>query len=99
MLAYKLLRVKKDGNITPLFINKSFNIPIGEWLQAESHPTKGYAFRPYWHCTSEPTAPHLSMKDRKWFLVEIEDFEEYARPKSQGGIWYLANKIKVIKCI
>lgn len=56
----------KSGDITPLFINKSFRIPFNEWLEAESHPTKGFKVRPYWHCTSEPIAPHLSTKDRVW---------------------------------
>lgn len=56
----------KSGDITPLFINKSFRIPFNEWLEAESHPTKGFKVRPYWHCTPEPIAPHLSTKDRVW---------------------------------
>lgn len=56
----------KSGDITPLFINKSFRIPFNEWLEAESHPTKGFKVRPYWHCTSEPIAPHLSTKDIVW---------------------------------
>jgi len=63
----------KSGDITPLFINKSFRIPFNEWLEAESHPTKGFKVRPYWHCTSEPN--------------------------NQGGLWFLANKIKFIKII
>jgi len=86
-----------NGNITPLFINKSFKLPTNEWLQAESHPTKGFKLRPYWHCTSEPVAPHLSEKGRKWFEIEMEDYTEFKRPDSQGGLWYLANKIKINK--
>jgi len=42
MIAYKLCRLMKSGDITPLFINKSFRIPFNEWLEAESHPTKGF---------------------------------------------------------
>lgn len=53
----------KSGVMSPLFINKSFRIPFNEWLEAESHPTKGFKVRVYWHCTSEPNAPHLSTKD------------------------------------
>ena len=45
---------------------------------------------------SEPNAPHLSNKGRQWFLVEIKDFTKYVRPASQGGLWYLANQIKVL---
>ena len=74
MIAYKLVRKLKDGNITPLFINKSFRIPFNTWLEAESHPTKGFKERPFWHCTSQPVAPHLSEKNRVWVKMEIEDF-------------------------
>lgn len=97
MIAYKLFRVLKDGTISSLFINKKRRLPLNIWLESESFPTKGFAIRPYWHCTNSPKAPHLSMKNRAWFKVEMEDFEEFNRPKSQGGLWYLAKRIKIIK--
>ena len=96
MLAYKLLRVRKDKTIGPLFINQRQRIPIGEWLIAEDHPTKGYAHRMGWHCTAKPHAPHLSMKGRTWYKVLIEDFVEHIRPKNQGGLWFLAQRMKVV---
>ena len=68
MIAYKLLRVRKDGTLGSLFIDRKKVIEIGVWLKSESHQTKGYKYRPYFHCTSKPTAPHLSEKGRKWFL-------------------------------
>ena len=49
MIAYKLLRIRKDGSIGPLFINQKQRVPIGEWLDAEDHPTSGFAHRPGWH--------------------------------------------------
>lgn len=97
MKAYKLFRVLSNGQISPLFINKKLRIPISEWLNAECHPTKGFIVRPFWHCTSTPNAPHLSMKNRAWYEVEMDDYTEYVRPSNQGGLWFLANKIKVIK--
>jgi hypothetical protein len=97
MKAYKLLRVRKNGTIGPLFINKKLVIPIGVWLHAEPHPTKGYTYRPFWHCTSKPFAPHLTEKERCWYEVEIDDFQKMVRPEHQGGVWYLANKMKIIK--
>ena len=62
MKAYKLLRKKKDGKLYPLFINKTIPTPIGEWMQAECYPTKGFAIRKGWHCCFEKNAPHLKMK-------------------------------------
>lgn len=94
--AYKLLRLRKDGTLGPLFINKKQVIPIGEWLPAEDHPTKGYAFRPGWHAARAPVAPHLSTKGRVWARVEVKDAQELKRPESQGGVWLLAKWMRVI---
>lgn len=52
--AYKLLRLRKDGSLGPLFINRRMRVPVGEWLSAENHPTKGYAVRQGWHATTAP---------------------------------------------
>lgn len=96
-IAYKLLRLRRDGSITPLFINKTQVIPLNKWLTAECHPTKGFAVRPGWHCTSEPVAPHLSMKGRVWCKVEITGFTEFQRPKQQGGLWWIAKRMRIIE--
>jgi len=97
MKAYKLVRKLSDGSLSPLFINKKSITPIGEWLLAESHPTNGYKERKGWHCTLQPRAPHLSTDGRVWVEVEVDDFEYFKRPESQGGTWVLAQKMKVIK--
>ncbi len=91
-----------DGTYAPLFINKRQRIPIGEWLDAEDHPTKGFAHRPGWHCCASPVAPHLKRypkngRPRAWFKVEIEDFTYERRPAKQGGVWFLAQRMKVIR--
>ena len=104
MIAYKLLKRRRDGTLGPLFINASQRIPTGVWLEAEDHPTKGFAHRPGWHCTPEPHAPHLTMKpkhgsERVWCIVELSGVEQYSRPKGQGGTWLLARKMKVIETI
>ena len=97
MKAYKLVRKLKDGSLAPLFINKKSRLPIGTPIKAEAHLTKGFAFRPGWHCTLTPSAPHLSVKNRVWVEVEVEDFEIHNRPASQGGSWVLAQKMTIIK--
>ena len=95
--AYKLVRKLKDGSLAPLFINKKLRLSFGKWMEAECHPTSGFAVRPGWHCCFQMNAPHLSEKDRVWIEVEVDDFETYARPESQGGAWILANRMKVIR--
>jgi len=95
--AFKLIKLRKDGTLGPLFINRKQTIPLNKWLDAEFHPTKGYKERMGWHVTGSPHAPHLSEEGREWYEVEIEDYEEFVRPAAQGGMWYIAQRMKVIK--
>lgn len=97
MIAYKLLSVRKDGSLGPLFINRRQRIPLGTWMKAECHPTKGFAIRPGWHATSSPVAPHLGTKGRRWFQVELRGVTTFERPDCQGGTWLLAQWMKVIQ--
>lgn len=102
VIAYKLFRLRSDGSIGPLFINRRQRIPVGVWLEAEAHPTAGFAYRPGWHCTLLPIAPHLkttlkSGEVRKWFKVEVQGIETFQRPESQGGTWVLAKRLRVIE--
>lgn len=95
--AFKLMRVRKDGSAGPLFINRSLRVTPGEWMEAESHPTRGFAVRPGWHVTLAPVAPHLRQGgDRAWFRVLVQGCEEIRRPESQGGTWLLARRMKVL---
>ena len=97
MIGYKLLNERKDGSLGPLFINRKQRIPLGTWLPAEDHPTKGYAHRPGWHVLLQPVAPHLSEKGRVWCKVEAQDCTEFTRPVSQGGKWVLAQRMKLLE--
>ena len=97
MIGYKLLRVRADGSLGPLFINARQRIPFGVWLPAEDHPTKGFAHRPGWHVSIAPHAPHLSMTGRAWAVVEVEDYRKLVRPPHQGGVWLIANRMRVLR--
>ena len=95
MKAYKLLRLKKDGKLYPLFINKTVETPIGKWLQAECYPTKGFKERKGWHCCFHPIAPHLKTELKSG----VENWESYDRPITQGGAWILAQRMKLTKVL
>ena len=97
MIAYKLVKLRKNGTIGPLFINKKQILLMGATYTAEDHPTKGYKHRPGWHCLKRQHAPHLTTKGRVWIQVLISDFTTETRPESQGGEWYLAEKMTVLK--
>lgn len=101
-IAYKLFRERKDGTLGPLFINRKLVVEPNKWMDAECHPTKGFAVRPGWHCTLFTVAPHLktewkSGEIRKWFKVEVSGITTFQRPGSQGGTWVLAEKLKVLE--
>jgi len=99
MRAFKLLKLRKNGTLGPLFINRRQVVPVGEWLKAEDHPTKGYAHRPGWHACSRICAPHLTMKGRVWCEVEMEDVAKLVRPKSQGAEWFIAERMRVLRTL
>jgi len=99
MICYKLFRLDKNGNLRSLFINKSKVYHLNTWYIAESYPTKGYSQRPYFHCIEKPVAPHLSMKNRVWCKVEVKEEFYMKRPSSQGGMWILANQIKILEIL
>ena len=99
MTGFKLFRLRKDGTLGPLFINRKLRVPIGVWLEAEEHRTKGYAFRPGWHACISPFAPHLSEVGRVWAECELNGVSYEQRPASQGGKWLLARHLKVRKIL
>lgn len=100
-IAYKLFRQRKDGTLGSLFINRSERIPIGVWMLAEAHRTKGYAYQPGWHALLKPEAPHLKKcpknEKRVWAKVAVVEYKTHVRPISQGGKWLLAKKMIILE--
>lgn len=64
-LGYKLFEMRDDGKLFPLFIGKTTETPIDEWVPAEiimEH--RGFAHRPGWHIgATMPSAPWLMSAD------------------------------------
>ena len=62
---YKLFEMRDDGRLFPLFIGKTKETPMNEWVPAEIieyHP--GFAARPGWHLGAiMPSAPWLMSVD------------------------------------
>lgn len=115
MKVFKKVRIKSDGNCYPLFIDKQKPFVFGEWMQAEFHPTKGFAPRSLngldenpiggWHCCFKPIAPHIADElktgeKRVWMECEADGLmKKYDRPESQGGAWILVEKLKPIRLL
>jgi len=93
--AYKLLRLRKNGELASPFINRRPALPLGVWLQAFDFRTKGFAHRPGWHCCHAPEAPHIGMAGRVWAEVVIRDYYHFQRPKNQGGLWFIAEWMRI----
>lgn len=62
---WKLFEQRDDGKLFPLFIGKTKETPMNEWVMAEIvdyHPS--FAHRPGWHIgTGVPSAPWLMSAD------------------------------------
>lgn len=99
IFGYKLVRKRKDGTLGPLFIDRGRVLQIRVWMHAEAVSTKGFAFRPGWHACSKKSAPHLSKKGRVWCKVALCGVTEHHRPKSQGGLWYTAEKMMIMEVL
>jgi len=67
------------------------------WMDAEEHRTPGYQFRPGWHCLRTADAPHLSTRGRAWYEVEIQDYRVEQRCAKQGGAWFLARRMRIVR--
>ena len=102
MTAWKLFRLRKDGTLGPLFINRKQVITPGVPYKAEYCPTPGYKPEAGWHCCRQRFAPHLKTvlangERRVWRKVEIKYWTTRTRPLAQGGDWYLAHEMKVLE--
>ena len=73
MIAYKQFRIDKSGNLHPLFVFANETIPVGEWIVAKEGPRTEngkvksklgpLAYRPGWHLSEAPFAPHIGVKE------------------------------------
>ena len=64
MTGYKLFEMRDDKKLFPLFIGKTKETPMNEWVMAEGIPTKGFATRFGWHIGRDlPSAIHLMSHD------------------------------------
>ena len=63
-IGYKLFEMRDDYKLFPLFIGKTKETPMNEWIMAEGIPTKGFAPRFGWHIGKDlPSAVHLMSYD------------------------------------
>jgi hypothetical protein len=97
--AYKLLRVRKDGTLGSLFIDRRAVLPVGKWLPAKRRPTAGFKVREGWHALPSAYAPHLGRRwERRWFKVQLAGkITRVQRPLRQGGEWLLAERMRILE--
>lgn len=103
MIAYKIFKKSKSGLFKPAQVpvarlqHKGYE--VGVWYPAENAQPTNLKERIGFHCVNQPSVPHIKIIPNKivWVEVEIEDYTEIRRPQSQGGLWYLANHLKIIR--
>jgi hypothetical protein len=107
MKAFKLFRVRRDGSLGPVIINRGQRVPVGKWLKCEDHSDKarsyGVAVRVGFHATKEAHAPHLTngskqaiTDNRTWFVVELRKVRAEHRGVDGGSDWYVAEQMRVL---
>jgi hypothetical protein len=95
MKAYKLFRVRKDGSLGSLYINRRARYTPGYWYHFEEVPTKGFGWRPGFHALPQPEASWINEKEeRVWYHVELKRVTVHLTHK---GEWYTAEEMKVLK--
>lgn len=94
--AYKLFRIRRDGSLGPLFIDRSLVVPPGKWLKAKAIHARGFKFRPGFHACAKPEAPHLVTTGRRWCRVQLKGVTKHVKPLAQGGLWYTARQMKLV---
>lgn len=77
---YKLFEMRDDGKCFPLFIDKTKETPINEWVSAKIvNEHKGFAHRPGWHIGELlPSAP---------WLMSANGFYNSQRGKKFKRVW------------
>ena len=112
MKAYKQFRIDQSGNLHPLFVYANETIPVGEWLTAkegmrtDTGKVKSklgpLAYRPGWHLSEAPYAPHIGVKedgvvkymrpDTVWAECEVHDNKNWTIEARKNGITSAKNK-------
>jgi hypothetical protein len=101
--AWKLFRLRKDGTLGPLFVDRELVIrPETVYTARQDIRPKTLAYRPGFHCIKHRWAPHIKMRlhngeRRVWCRVVIADYYRDKRPLTQGGMWYVAQNLMITK--
>lgn len=106
MIAYKQFRQDKSGNLHPLFVFANETIPLNEWIKAKEGPKLDsgkvksklgpLAYRPGWHLSEAPYAPHIGIKengrvkymrpDTVWAVCIVNDTNNYTEVVRRNGL-------------
>lgn len=60
---FKCFEMDTNGNLYALFIDKNTIMPVGEWIKAGIHETKGFSCRPGLHIGEIPDCPWIKAYD------------------------------------
>ena len=96
---YKLFEMRDDNKLFPLFIGKTKETPMNEWIMAEGIPTKGFAPRFGWHIGKDlPSAVHLMSYDGTYKSQRGKHFRRvWAEVQYCADVDYTEEALKIKK--
>ena len=98
MIAYKIFKVRKDGSLGSLYCDTKAKYYLDKWYRSSPYYHPKLKFRPGFHATLKPYAPHIKIKkNRAWYKIDVEDYTFFDRPACQGGKWLVCKKMKILE--
>lgn len=103
MLMYKVMRIKSDGMLYSVNVNRNKPYNIDEWVNAEYILTKHYHDRKGFYGFEKPDSKKYKDKlhrgDRRiWVECEVADYEIVYNAHDQVN-WVIAQKMKIIRAL
>ena len=103
MLMYKVMRVKSDGMLYSINVNRRKPYNIDEWVTAEYILTKHYHDKKGFYGFEKPDVTKYKYKlqrgeRRVWVECEVSDYEIVYYAPDQVN-WVIAQKMKIIRAL
>ena len=103
MKMYKIMRVKTDGMLYPIGVNRYRSYNVGEWYDAEHIESRKYKTKKGFYGFEKPSSKRYKESLRRgekrvWVECETEDCELYYHPMD-GETWMIAQRMKILRAL
>ena len=103
MKMYKIMRVRSDGMLYSIGVNRNKPYDIDEWYTAEHIVSRKYKTKKGFYGFEKPDNERykttLQRGDRRiWVECEVEDYEFYHHVMD-GATWVIAQRMRMIRAL